>query len=64
MADVYYKKPNGEVFKYQAGRMKKSSCDEKYTLCDLNGKAVKIETKKAKWRSIQISGRSYEKGIL
>ena len=45
MADVYYKKPSGEVFKYQAGRMKKSSCDEKYTLCDLNGKEVKAEKK-------------------
>ena len=52
MADVFYKKPSGEVFKYQAGRMKKSSCDEKYTLCDIKGKeikkAVKKETKKAK----------------
>ena len=46
MAEVYYKKSNGEVFKYQAGRMKKSSCDEKYTLCDLNGKEAKV-TKKA-----------------
>ena len=48
MADIYYKKPNGEVFLYQAGRMKKSSCDSKYTLCDSNGKEVKKETKKAK----------------
>ena len=48
MADVYYKKPNGEVFKYAPGRMKKSSCDEKYKLCDAKGKAVKKETKKAK----------------
>ena len=48
MADVFYKKPSGEVFKYQAGRMKKSSCDEKYTLCDKGGKAIKKETKKAK----------------
>ena len=45
MAEVYYKKPNGEVFKYQAGRMKKSSCDSKYTLCDIGGKAVKVEKK-------------------
>ena len=45
MADVYYKKPNGEVFKYQAGRMKKSSCDEKYTLCSIDGKEVKAEKK-------------------
>ena len=48
MADVYYKKPNGEVFKYQAGRMKKASCDSKYALCDIKGKAIKKETKKAK----------------
>ena len=48
MADVFYKKPSGEVFKYQAGRMKKSSCDEKYTLCDIKGKEIKKETKKAK----------------
>ena len=46
MADVFYKKPSGEIFKYQAGRMKKTSCDEKYTLCDINGKEAK-ETKKA-----------------
>ena len=45
MAEVYYKKPNGEIFKYQAGRMKKSSCDENYTLCDANGKEVKVEKK-------------------
>jgi len=46
MADIYYKKPSGEVFKYQAGRMKKSSCDSKYELCDINGKVIKQETKK------------------
>ena len=45
MADVYYKKPSGEVFKYQAGRMKKSSCDKKYTLCDAKGKSVTVEKK-------------------
>ena len=45
VAEVYYKKPNGEVFKYQAGRMKKSSCDSKYTLCDIGGKATKVEKK-------------------
>mgnify|MGYP003148449116 FL=1 len=49
MADVFYKKPNGEVFKYEPGRMKKSSCDSKYTECDAKGKAVekKATTKKA-----------------
>ena len=45
MADVFYKKPNGEVFKYEPGRMKKSSCDSKYTLCDAKGKEVKVEKK-------------------
>ena len=45
MADIFYKKPNGEVFKYEAGRMQKDSCDKKYTLCDAKGKAV-VKTKK------------------
>ena len=48
MADVYYKKPSGEVFKYQAGRMKKSSCDTKYTECDAKGKAIEKKTTKKK----------------
>jgi len=47
MADVYYKKPNGEVFRYEPGRMVKSSCDSKFTLCDAKGKAIKKEEKKA-----------------
>ena len=47
MADVYYKKPSGVVFKYQAGRMRKSSCDEKYTLCDIGGKAIQKAKKKS-----------------
>tara|TARA_Y100000310_G_scaffold228337_1_gene230657 strand:+ start:66 stop:221 length:156 start_codon:yes stop_codon:yes gene_type:complete len=49
MADVFYKKPSGEVFKYEAGRMKKSSCDSKYTECDAKGKAIekKATQKKA-----------------
>ena len=42
----FFKKPNGEVFPYQAGRMKRSSCEEKYTLCDINGKEIKKEVKK------------------
>ena len=42
----YFKKPNGEVFPYQAGRMKRSSCEAKYTLCDSNGKEIKKEVKK------------------
>ena len=45
MADIFYKKPNGEVIKYAPGRMKKSSCDEKYTLCEANGKELKVEKK-------------------
>ena len=47
MADVYYKKPNGEVFRYAPGRMKKSSCDSKYTLCDINGKAIQKAKEKS-----------------
>ena len=46
MADIYYKKPNGEVFRYEPGRMRKDSCDKKYTLCDKNGKAVQKPKKK------------------
>ena len=46
MADVYYKKPNGEVFKFEPGRMQKHSCDEKYALCDKGGKAIKKEVAK------------------
>ena len=48
MADIYYKKRDGEVFKYQAGRMKKSSCDKKYTECDAKGKAIEKKTTKKK----------------
>ena len=48
MADIYYKKPNGEVFRYEAGRMKKSSCDSKYTECDAKGKTVEKKTTKKK----------------
>jgi len=43
MSDTYYKKPNGEVFRYEAGRMKKDSCEAKYTLCDSKGKEIKAE---------------------
>tara|TARA_Y100001963_G_C6518656_1_gene325567 strand:- start:308 stop:466 length:159 start_codon:yes stop_codon:yes gene_type:complete len=42
----YFKKPNGEVFPYQPGRMKRSSCEEKYTLCDKEGNEIKKEVKK------------------
>ena len=51
MADIYYKKPNGEVFRYEPGRMKKDSCDKKYTLCDKNGKAVQKPKKKVQYTS-------------
>ena len=46
MANVFYKKPNGEVFKFEAGRMKKSSCDSKYTPCDAAGKELAKKTSK------------------
>ena len=42
----YFKKPNGEVFPFQAGRHKRSSCEKKYILCDINGKEIKKEVKK------------------
>ena len=48
MTNVFYKKPNGEVFLYEAGRMKKSSCDQKYVLCDANGKDIKPKPKAKK----------------
>ena len=47
MADVYFKKPNGEVVRYEAGRMKLSSCEAKYIKCDAGGKEIK-EVKKSK----------------
>ena len=46
MSNVFYKKPNGEVFRFELGRMKKSSCDAKYVLCDASGKEVKKESPK------------------
>lgn len=46
MPDTYYKKPNGEIFKFERGRMKKSSCELKYTKCDKNGKEIKPKTTK------------------
>ena len=49
MGAVYYKKPNGEVFKFERGRMKESSCEAKYTLCDISGKEIKkVEKKESK----------------
>lgn len=49
MSDVFYKKPNGDVFKFQLGRMKKESCDKKFVLCDSNGKEIKkVEKKEVK----------------
>ena len=48
MADSYYKKPDGEVFKFERGRMKESSCDLKYAKCDKNGKEVKKVDSKSK----------------
>ena len=43
---IFYKKPNGEVFKFEAGKMKKSSCDAKFVLCDVSGKEIKKEAPK------------------
>ena len=48
MENVFYRKPNGEYFRYEPGRMKKSSCDQKYVLCDVSGKeSPKKEPKKS-----------------
>ena len=47
MAHIYYKKPNGEVFRYEPGRMVKSSCDSKFTLCDAKGKAIQKAKEKS-----------------
>jgi len=43
---TYYKKPDGEVFLFQAGKMKKSSCDRKFVLCDASGNEIKKEKPK------------------
>ena len=48
MKDIYYKKADGEIFKYVAGRMKMASCDQKYTKCDKNGKALAKKKKEPK----------------
>ena len=48
MADIFYKKPNGEVIKYAPGRMKKSSCEKKYAKCDSMGKAIEKKAPKKK----------------
>ena len=43
--NMFYRKPNGEYFKYEPGRMKKSSCDKKYVECDFQGKDLKPKPK-------------------
>ena len=48
MADIYYKKPNGEIFKYMQGKMVKASCDKKFVLCNADGKEIKEVIKKSK----------------
>ena len=51
LSRIYYKKPNGEIFEFVAGRVQKASCDKKYIMCDADGneiKAVKKEAKKSK----------------
>ena len=48
MADIYYKKPSGEIFKYMQGKMVKASCDKKFVLCDADGKEIKEVIKKSK----------------
>tara|TARA_R100001594_G_C3881359_1_gene226034 strand:+ start:183 stop:368 length:186 start_codon:yes stop_codon:yes gene_type:complete len=46
MSRIYYKKPNGEIFEFVAGRVQKSSCDKKYIMCDADGKEIKAAPKK------------------
>tara|TARA_Y100000310_G_C20548102_1_gene746629 strand:+ start:330 stop:500 length:171 start_codon:yes stop_codon:yes gene_type:complete len=48
MVNTFYKKPNGEYFRFEPGRMKKSSCDKKYVLCDFQGKEIKSKPKAKK----------------
>ena len=52
MSDRYYKKPNGEIFEFVAGRVQRASCDRKYIQCDVDGNEItatpKKEAKKAK----------------
>ena len=43
---IFYKKNDGEVFKFEVGKMKKSSCDAKFVLCDASGKEIVKEAPK------------------
>ena len=55
MSRIYYKKPNGEIFEFVAGRVQRASCDRKYIQCDVDGNEItatpKKEAKKAKKKS-------------
>ena len=46
MSRIYYKKPNGEIFEFVAGRVQRASCDRKYIMCDADGKEIKAAPKK------------------
>tara|TARA_R100001230_G_C5502232_1_gene45823 strand:- start:142 stop:300 length:159 start_codon:yes stop_codon:yes gene_type:complete len=46
--DIYYKKADGEIFKFERGKMKQSSCDAKFVKCDMNGNPIKEDKKPSK----------------
>ncbi len=55
MSRLYYKKPNGEIFEFVAGRVQKASCDQKYIQCDANGNEIKEAPKKEAKKQIKKS---------
>ena len=47
--DIYFKKPDGEIFKFMRGKMALKSCQSKFIECDKSGKEIKkVSKKKAK----------------
>ena len=47
MADIYFKKNTGVIFKFQSGNHDLANCRERFSECDVNGKALaKKPTKK------------------
>ena len=44
MSRIYYKKPNGEIFEFVAGRVQRASCDRKYIQCDVDLRIVTVIT--------------------
>jgi len=48
MADVYFKKNTGVIFKFQSGSHDLANCRERFAECDKNGKALVKKTAKKK----------------